>query len=122
MENCTFCGLTVLKPDIRKHTQFHVEEWHGEDLEVKEGTINRSSSKNPSTRFTICSFTETEDSNLVIYPELHILPISSPYDAIILPVLPVKFCQPGFPACEIRFYRSGAQYLHHTSVREYILF
>ena len=69
--------------------------------QVQEGTVNRSLSKNPSTRFTICSFTETEDSNPVIYSEVHILHISSPYVTIILSV---KFCQPGFPVCENRFY------------------
>ena len=52
---------------------------------------------------------ETENSNPVIYTELHILPIFSPYDAIIMSVLSVKFCQPGFPACDIRFYRFCSQ-------------
>ena len=36
------------------------------------GTSNRSSSKNPSTSFTICSFTKTEDSNPFIYVSVNI--------------------------------------------------
>ena len=60
-------------------------------FEIKQGTSNRSSSKNPSTSFTICLFTNTEDSNPVIYSELHIEHISSPYGKIIMSV---KFCQP----------------------------
>ena len=40
-----------------------------------QGSSTLCSSKNSSTRFYICSFTEGEDSNSVLYPVLHILTI-----------------------------------------------
>ena len=40
-----------------------------------QGASTLSSSKNPSTRFYICSFIEREDSNSVLYPVLYILTI-----------------------------------------------
>ena len=40
-----------------------------------QGSSTLCSSKNSSTRFYICSFTEIEDSNSVLYPVLHILTI-----------------------------------------------
>ena len=91
---------------------------------VKEGPINRSSSKNPSTRFNICSFLK-QKIRILLYILYYIFCLlSSPYDAIILSVLFVKFCQAGFPACDIRFYRfcSQEQYLHHTSLLENIYY
>jgi len=38
MKNCTFCGLRVLKLDMLKHTESHIENWGGEKLieEVQE--------------------------------------------------------------------------------------
>ena len=37
MKNCTFCGLRVLKKDMLKHTESHMENWGGEQLIIEEG-------------------------------------------------------------------------------------
>ena len=42
---------------------------------LQHGKSTLSSIKNSSTRFYICSFTERENSNPVLYPVLHIVPI-----------------------------------------------
>lgn len=36
MKNCTFCDLPVLKADMLKHTQTHINDWRGEDLIVDD--------------------------------------------------------------------------------------
>ena len=45
------------------------------EYQIVQGSSTLCSSKNSSTRFYICSFTEREDSNSVLYPILHILTI-----------------------------------------------
>ena len=42
---------------------------------VVQGASTLCSSKNPNTRFYICSFIEREDSNSVLYPVLYIVTI-----------------------------------------------
>ena len=50
-------------------------EWNKQRVFVVQGSSILCWSKNSSTRFYICSFTEREDSNFVLYPILHILTI-----------------------------------------------
>jgi len=58
MKNCTFCGLAVLKPDMWKHTQFHVQNWQGEEiLEEEVGKDETTEAKSIAEDDTAkCSF------------------------------------------------------------------
>ena len=42
MKNCTFCGLQVLKSDMLKHTQLHMENWEGAENEDIEESLDES--------------------------------------------------------------------------------
>ena len=86
------------------------------------GTINRSSIKNPSTRFTICLFSEIQDSNPVVYAWITYAAYFLPLWCYYLLVCPVwKDWSARCPVCD-KILQSGVQHFYHTSVRGYILF
>ena len=45
MKNCTFCGLPVLKSDMLKHTQLHMEHWEGVENEHIEEPFDENKMK-----------------------------------------------------------------------------
>jgi hypothetical protein len=36
MKRCSFCSLSILKSDMKKHTQFHILQWEGEEMLKEE--------------------------------------------------------------------------------------
>ena len=41
MKKCSFCSLSILKSDIKKHTEFHILQWEADD-EVKEELLEET--------------------------------------------------------------------------------
>ena len=47
MKQCSFCSLSILKLDMKKHTQFHILQWEGEEMlkeeQDEEGSVEKIS-------------------------------------------------------------------------------